>query len=241
MVRSEASEGMVPTMPRVLVIEDEPGIRHTLLQELVAYGHSVQAVGSAMAGLRAVTGNEPDVVLLDLGLPDLDGAVLLTMIRAATQVPVIVATARDDECDMIRLLDKGADDYVVKPYSVEQIAARVRAVLRRTLREGPVPPLVLGGLTVDRTAREARLDGAALRLSRREFDLLAYLAARPGQVITRKQLLAEVWQLSFGDDDSTVDVHLSWLRRKLGETAAAPRFLHTVRGVGIKLVAPPQD
>ncbi|MGY0231470.1 response regulator transcription factor [Longispora urticae] len=228
-------------MPRVLVIEDEPGIRHTLLQELVAYGHSVQAVGSAMAGLRAVTGNEPDVVLLDLGLPDLDGAVLLTMIRAATQVPVIVATARDEECDMIRLLDKGADDYVVKPYSVEQIAARVRAVLRRTLREGPVPPLVLGGLTVDRTAREARLDGTALRLSRREFDLLAYLAARPGQVITRKQLLAEVWQLSFGDDDSTVDVHLSWLRRKLGETAAEPRFLHTVRGVGIKLVAPRQD
>ncbi|WP_412538353.1 response regulator transcription factor [Longispora sp. K20-0274] len=227
-------------MPRVLVIEDEPGIRHTLLRELGAYGHSVQAVGSAMAGLRAVTGAEPDVVLLDLGLPDLDGAVLLTMIRASTQVPVIVATARDDERDMVRLLDQGADDYVIKPFSVEQIAARVRAVLRRTLRDGPTPPLVLGALTVDPTAREARLDGVTLPLSRREFDLLAYLAARPGQVVTRKQLLAEVWRFTFSEDDGTVDVHLSWLRRKLGETAAAPRYLHTVRGVGIKLIARPE-
>lgn len=209
------------------------------MRELAPYGHSVQAVGKAMDGLRAVTQGDPDVVLLDLGLPDLDGAVLLTMIRAATQVPVIVATARDDERDIVRLLGKGADDYVVKPFSVAQIAARVAAVLRRTKQAGPPAPIVLGTLTVDLTAREAWLDDAPLRLSKREFELLAYLAARVGQVVTRPQLLADVWRSPYGGDDRTVDVHVSWLRRKLGETAARPRYLHTVRGVGIKLVRPP--
>jgi DNA-binding response OmpR family regulator len=160
------------------------------------------------------------------------------MIRGVSAVPVIVATARDDEVEMVRVLDRGADDYVVKPYSAEQIEARVRAVLRRSRRDEEEPALVVGGLSVDRSSRVASVDGTPLDLTRMEFDLLAYLAGRAGRVVTKRQLMAEVWQQPYGGADKTVDVHLSWLRRKLGETAAAPRYLHTVRGVGVKLSAP---
>jgi two-component system, OmpR family, KDP operon response regulator KdpE len=154
-------------------------------------------------------------------------------------VPVIVATARDDEAEMVRVLDKGADDYVVKPFTAEQLDARVRAVLRRSRRdEEAEPALGVGGLTMDRSARVATLDGAELDLTKMEFDLLAYLAGRAGRVVTKRQLMADVWQQPYGGADKTVDVHLSWLRRKLGETAAEPRYLQTVRGVGVKLVDP---
>jgi DNA-binding response OmpR family regulator len=171
---------------------------------------------------------------LDLGLPDLDGGQALTMIRTVTATPVLVATARDEEAEIIRLLNAGADDYIVKPFSGEHLAARVAALLRRTGQQATTPFLTVGGLNVDLASREADLDGTRLDLSRREFDLLAYLAARPGQVVTRRELRTEVWRQSYGDDQ-TIDVHVSWLRRKLGETAAVPRYLHTVRGVGVKL------
>jgi DNA-binding response OmpR family regulator len=181
----------------------------------------------------------PDIVVLDLGLPDLDGSALLAMLRAVTDVPVIIASARDDDPAIVRLLDAGADDYVVKPFSAEQLDARIRAVLRRvaTGQEGAAN-LVVGGLVLDIGARTAILDGRTLELSPKEFDLLAHLAGRVDQVVTKKELLTEVWRLPYGGSDKTVDVHLSWLRRKLGETADQPRFLHTVRGVGVKLSAP---
>ncbi|HEV7654722.1 MAG TPA: response regulator transcription factor [Mycobacteriales bacterium] len=226
-------------MPVLVLIEDDAAIRVALQRALSRQGHAVYAAGTAMAGLELVVERQPDVVVLDLGLPDVDGTQVLGMIRGISAVPVIVATARDDENEMVRVLDLGADDYVVKPFSAEQLEARLRAVLRRGRASGePDPTLVVGGLSIDRDTRVASLDGAPLDLTRMEFDLLAYLAERAGRVVSKRQLMAEVWQQPYGGADKTVDVHLSWLRRKLGETAAEPRYLQTVRGVGVKVVDP---
>ncbi|HST66989.1 MAG TPA: response regulator transcription factor [Mycobacteriales bacterium] len=226
-------------MSVLVLIEDDPAIRVALERALSRRGHAVYAAGTAMAGLEQVTSRQPDVVVLDLGLPDVDGTQVLGMIRGISAVPVIVATARDDENEIVRVLDLGADDYMVKPFSAEQLEARLRAVLRRgRAAEEPEQALVVGGLSLDRATRVVTLDGQPLDLTRMEFDLLAYLAGRAGRVVSKRQLMAEVWQQPYGGADKTVDVHLSWLRRKLGETAADPRYLQTVRGVGVKLVDP---
>jgi DNA-binding response OmpR family regulator len=227
-------------MASVLVVEDDQMVRAALIRDLTARSHVVRSVGTALDALREVAQMPPDVVILDLALPDLDGAEALKMLRGVSDVPVIVATARDDETEIVRLLNAGADDYLIKPFSGEHLSARLTAVLRRAAASGQAGPpalLLVGGLQVDLDRREATLDGAALELTRREFDLLGYLAARPGRVVPRRELLAEVWRQSYGEDQ-TIDVHLSWLRRKLGETASAPRYLHTVRGVGVRLSAP---
>ncbi|MFC4500515.1 MULTISPECIES: response regulator transcription factor [Streptomyces] len=232
-------------MASVLVVEDDQFVRSALIRHLTDASHLVRSVGTALEALREVAHFPFDVVVLDLGLPDLDGSEALKMLRGITDVPVIIATARDDETEIVRLLNAGADDYLTKPFSVEHLSARMAAVLRRSRRSGtgdappPSPVLRVGGLTVDPLRRQAELDGARLDLTRREFDLLTFLAGRPGVVVARRELLAEVWQQSYGDDQ-TIDVHLSWLRRKLGETAARPRYLHTLRGVGVKL-EPPGD
>ena len=219
----------------MLVIEDDQHIREALARSLTDAGHAVRTEATGTAALTAAVDWHPDVVVLDLGLPDLDGSQVLAMLRAVSTVPVIVATARDDEQEVIRLLDVGADDYVVKPYSAEQLEARIRAVLRRGSAEAPTQSLCVGELDIDTGRRTASLRGERLELSRLEFDLLAHLAARSPEVVSRRELLTEVWHQPYGGSDKTVDVHLSWLRRKLGETAAQPRHLHTVRGVGIKL------
>jgi two-component system KDP operon response regulator KdpE len=220
----------------LLLIEDDPRIRSALIRALTERGHVVSAEGAGMPGLQRVLDDPPDLVLLDLGLPDVDGIQLLRMLRPVSQVPVIVATARDDDAATVAALDAGADDYVVKPFSAEHLDARIRAVLRRTGDDDAVTVLEVGDLVLDLRARTAVLAGESLELRPREFDLLAYLAARPGEVVSKRTLLADVWQLPYGGADKTVDVHLSWLRRKLGETASAPRMLHSMRGVGVKLV-----
>ncbi|MCW2140893.1 DNA-binding response regulator, OmpR family, contains REC and winged-helix (wHTH) domain [Actinoplanes cyaneus] len=221
------------------MIEDDPAIRNTLLRALRDRGHAVAASPAAMDGLQTALAERPDLIVLDLGLPDLDGRELLRMLRAVSRIPVIIATARDEETEMVRLLDAGADDYVVKPFTAAQLDARIRAVLRRGSSPGDADPaLVVGGLRIDVAAREVALDGTAVDLTPREFDLLHHLALRAGQVVTKRELLSEVWQVPYGGADKTVDVHLSWLRRKLGETAQEPRYLHTVRGVGVKLSEP---
>lgn len=227
-------------MPQVLVIEDDPRIRPLLMRSLGERGYAVASAATGMQGLSMAVEQRPDCVILDLGLPDVDGTQVLTMLRAVSDVPVIVASARDDDPSLVGCLDAGADDYVVKPYTTAQLEARIRAVMRRTggLRER-TPRLEVDGLVLDPAARLATLDGAPLDLAPREFDLLRYLAERPGEVVTKRELLSEVWQQAWGGSDKTIDVHLSWLRRKLGETAAEPRFLHTVRGVGVRLGAPP--
>jgi DNA-binding response OmpR family regulator len=219
----------------VLLIEDDAAIRTALIKALVARGHAVDSAADAMSGLQRLVAEPPDVVVLDLGLPDVPGDRLLSMIRAVNDVPVVVATARDDEHLTVRLLDAGADDYVVKPFDPAHLEARLRAVLRRsgTSAREQTPVTRVGGLSVDAARRIAELDGYPLDLTRLEFDLLAYLADHQGEVVTRRELLREVWQRT--DGARTVDVHLSWLRRKLGETVAEPRLLHTVRGVGVRL------
>ncbi|MEU6083509.1 response regulator transcription factor [Streptomyces sp. NPDC047108] len=245
-------------MASVLLVEDDPVIRSALIEVLSAHGHVVHSASHGFEALREVTQRPPDVVVLDLGLPDLDGTDVLRMLRGISQVPVVVATARDDDAQVIKLLNAGADDYVVKPFSGGQLAARLGAVLRRTSarsaaafpqgaeganapRNGAIPatPRVIqvGDLQVDPAARTAHLAGHELRLTRREFDLLAYLAAHADQVVSRRRILADVWRQPYVEDQ-TIDVHLSALRRKLGERASQPRYLHTVRGIGIKLVAP---
>jgi DNA-binding response OmpR family regulator len=228
-----------PDVTWILLVEDDDAIRTTLTRGLIEQGATVTAVSTALEAIRILATDRPDAVMLDLGLPDLDGSDVLTMVRATSQVPVVIATARDDEREIVRLLDSGADDYLVKPFSATQAMARIRAVLRRV---APVAALdrrvVVGELRVDPVSRVVTLDGQELSLNRKEFDLLLALATRPGEVVSKRQLLAEVWQMPWGGADRTVDVHLSWLRRKLGETAAQPRYLHSVRGVGIKLVDP---
>ena len=225
-------------MATILLVEDEPSIRSAVTRALTDLGHVVRTSNTGMSGLESALENAPDVVLLDLGLPDIDGLQVLAMLRAVSQVPVIIITARDDDADMVKALDGGADDYVVKPFGIGQVEARLRAVLRRsgsTVAEGP---LVVGGLRIDPLTRQASLDELPIDLSRKEFDLLLALAQRAGEVVTKRELLADVWRQTYGGGDRTVDVHLSWLRRKLGETAAVPRYLHSVRGVGVRLAAP---
>src|SRR5665648_696386 len=228
----------VPCVADVLIIEDDATIRSALVRALTARSHSTMTSPTAMDGLQSLVAHRPDVVLLDLGLPDLDGASLLAMIRSVSDVPVIVVSARDDGEGIVAVLDAGADDYLVKPFAVDQLDARIRAVLRRAEQVVVTGPVVVGGLVIDARSRAVALDGGTLDLSPKEFDLLYYLAERAGEVISKRELLAEVWHQPYGGADRTVDVHLHWLRRKLGETADAPRYLHRVRGVGLRLAAP---
>jgi DNA-binding response OmpR family regulator len=225
-------------MASIVIIEDEQRIRELVSRVLADRGYEVRASATAMHGLQSVVNTSPDVVILDMGLPDLDGAELLKMIRAVSDVPIIVATARGEDGEIVGTLDAGADDYLVKPFSVEQLEARVRAVLRRATITKPGEPISVGELSIDGAAREVALNGRRLQLSPKEFDLLHYLAERPDEVVSKQQLLAEVWRQPYGGSDKTVDVHLSWLRKKLGESAADSRYLQTVHSVGVKLVTP---
>ncbi len=225
-------------MPVVTLIEDDARIRDALRAGLVDKGYAVRSVSKGLDALSAVADEPGDVVVLDLGLPDIDGRQLLRMLRAVSDIPVIVATARDDESEIVQTLDAGADDYVVKPFSTAQLDARIRALLRRLKAGQGATATVVGDLTIDPRLRTATFEGRSLELSRKEFDLLHYLAARADTVVTKREILAEVWRLPFGGSDRTVDVHLSWLRRKLGESASNPRYLRVIRGVGAQIVDP---
>ena len=227
-------------MTSILVIEDDAAIRSAVRRGLVERGHAVSTAGTGLAGLELILQERPDVVLLDLGLPDVDGLTLLAMVRAASDVPIIVITAQDDDPTMVRALDAGADDYVVKPFGTDQVAARIRAVLRRGGRDRRASHSASAAWSSTTPTRTVTLAGEPVDLARKEFDLLLRAGPAPGEVVTKRELLAEVWQQAYGGSDRTVDVHLSWLRRKLGETAAEPRYLLSVRGVGIRLVDPPR-
>ncbi len=225
-------------MSRIVLIEDDVDIRRLAARALADQGHDVESSARALEGLELAVKGRPDLVIMDLGLPDVDGTELLRMIRAVSEVPVIVITARGADETVVATLDAGADDYLVKPFSMSQLEARVRAVLRRHEGGDREDRVVVAGLIVDPSGRVATLDGAALELSPKEFDLLHLLAEHVGEVMTKREMLAEVWREPYGGSEHTIDVHLSWLRRKMGESASEPRYLHTVHGVGVKLVDP---
>jgi DNA-binding response OmpR family regulator len=225
-------------VPRIVLIEDDVEIRRLAANALSDQGHDVESADRALDGLELAVKGSPDLVVLDLGLPDIDGTELLRMIRAVSQVPVIVITARGADETVVSTLDSGADDYLVKPFSMRQLEARVRAVLRRRQASAEATPISVGELSIDVRARTASLGGDPLDLSPKEFDLLRTLVERVGEVLTKRELLAEVWREPYGGSDHTIDVHLSWLRKKLGESAQRPRYIQTVHGVGVKLVDP---
>jgi two-component system, OmpR family, response regulator RegX3 len=224
----------------VLLVEDEPSISEPFSRALAREGF-LAVIASTVAEARALLEErEPDIVLLDLMLPDGDGRELAREVRAKSQVPIIMLTARGSEIDRVVGLELGADDYVVKPFAAAEVIARIRAVLRRSRRREPIGRLTAGDVTIDVGARRAWLEGRELSLTRKEFDLLARLARSAGQVVTREDLMSDVWDENWFGSTKTLDVHMTALRRKLGEDSAAPRHIQTVRGVGFRF-APAQE
>jgi DNA-binding response OmpR family regulator len=220
----------------VLFVEDEPSIFEPFSAALRREGFEPVVV-STLADARAAWAAEPaDLVLLDLGLPDGDGRDLCRELRASSDVPIIVLTARGTELERVLGLELGADDYVVKPFSGAEVIARMRAVLRRARPSEAAPSGVveIGPLRVDVASRRVWLSDDELSLSRKEFDLLSELVAHAGEVVKREDLMSRVWDENWFGSTKTLDVHVRWLRGKLGDDPAAPRFLHTVRGVGFR-------
>lgn len=213
----------------VLIVEDEDAIAEPLAEGLKREGFEVRRVATGKAALEAPV---PDVVLLDLRLPDIDGYDVCRGLRERSDVPIIVVTAKGEEADRVIGLELGADDYVVKPFGLRELVARIRAVTRRgRAGRGAVEPLRAGPLEIDRRARRAFLDGRELALTVKEFDLLALLADEAGGVVSRRRILEEIWQTSWYGSSKTIDVHVSALRKKLGD----PGWIETVRGVGFRL------
>ena len=226
---------------RILFVEDEPTIAEPFGRALARAGFDVVGARSVSEARERCSLRTPDLVLLDLTLPDGDGRDLCRELRAS-DVPIIMLTARGTELDRVVGLELGADDYVVKPFSGAEVIARIRAVLRRTSAAArPEPPIRVGDLVVEPAARRARLREDEVDLSRKEFDLLAELARHAGSVVTRDELMSRVWDANWFGSTKTLDVHIGWLRRKLGDDPATPRYLHTVRGVGFRLSAPSEE
>ena len=228
------------TKRTVLLVEDEESITAPLSEALSREGFEAVIAGTAADALELAGSRSPDLVLLDLGLPDGSGLDVCRELRSRSTVPIIMVTARGEETDRIVGLEVGADDYVVKPFSAREVVARIRAVLRRTAAPPPTPlgeVVELGDVRVDRARRSATVAGAPLELSRKEFDLLQLLVDNAGTVVKRERLIDEVWDTNWFGSTKTLDVHVSSLRRKLGDGAQNPRFIHTVRGVGFRYAA----
>jgi DNA-binding response OmpR family regulator len=228
--------------PRVLFVEDERGIAEPFSKALSREGFEPVVARTAARALELADDGDWAIVLLDLTLPDGDGRDVCRAIRRASSVPILMLTARGTEADRIVGLEIGADDYVVKPFSGAEVIARIRAILRRTGRAPeaapPAAPIRVGELEVDVAARRVRLAGDELSLARKEFDLLAELIRHAGRVVTREDLMARVWDENWFGSTKTLDVHVRWLRQKLDDDPGAPRYLHTVRGVGFRFTAP---
>ncbi len=222
---------------RVLLVEDEASISEPFSNALVREGFVPVIAATAAEARAALQEGDPDIVLLDLMLPDGDGRELARELRARSQVPIIMLTARGSEIDRVVGLELGADDYVVKPFAAAEVIARIRAVLRRSRQHEPARTrLTVGDVEVDIAARRVWLSGAELTLTRKEFDLLARLARSGGEVVSREDLMSDVWDENWFGSTKTLDVHMAALRRKLGEDPATPRHIQTVRGVGFRFV-----
>ena len=226
---------------RVLVVDDEPQIRRFLRLGLTGHGYRVLEAATAEAALRVAVAEQPDLVVLDLGLPDRDGFSVLAALREWSRAPVLVLSVRDREAEKVRAFDLGADDYVVKPFGLAELLARVRAALRRRVdSEAPQPVFRVGGLEVDRARRLVRLEGVELRLSPKQYRLLHMLVVNAGKVVTHRQLLSEVWGPAHHDDVQYLRVFVRKLRGRIEADPARPRYLLTELGVGYRLRSPDQ-
>ena len=222
------------------MVEDEQSITVPLAEALEREGFDTQVTGTVRETLDVTRHALPDLVLLDVMLPDGSGYDVCRRLRERSRVPIIMLTARGEETDRVVGLELGADDYIVKPFSAREVAARIRAVLRRTDAGGPAAtegPLEVGPVRLDPDRRKAALDGDELELTRKEFELLELLLREAGNVVSRERLIDEVWDVNWFGSTKTLDVHVSGLRRKLGDDSASPRFIHTVRGVGFRFAA----
>jgi two-component system KDP operon response regulator KdpE len=224
-------------MTTVLVIEDDTSLRRALRTSLKARSFDLIECANAEEGIVQVADGRPDVVLLDLGLPDLDGIEALRRMRSFSDVPVVVLTARDRQHDKIEALDAGADDYVTKPFDMAELLARVRAVLRRVPQPSAVPAmLVIDGLEIDLARRQVLLDDEPVHLTKTELALLEQLAAQPGKLLTHEYLLRKVWGHGYGSESNYLRVYVGQLRRKLGDDAANPRLIVTEPGIGYRWI-----
>ena len=227
---------------RILVVDDEPQIRRFLEISLRAQGYVVELADSATAGLEALATHGADLVVLDMGLPDRDGLDVLRDIRQWSQVPVLMLTVRAHESEKVAALDAGANDYVTKPFGIQELMARIRVLLRAHATSADAAPLFEDGrLRVDLARREVSLDGEPVALSRKEYALLALLVRHAGRVVTQPQLLREVWGPTHQEDTHYLRILVGKLRQKLGDDAAAPRWIATEPGVGLRFLSPSPD
>jgi two-component system response regulator RegX3 len=232
---------MFPGKRTILLVEDEESITAPLAEALEREGFRAEVAHTAADSLDLAGRVSPDLVLLDLMLPDGSGLDVCRQLRTSSRVPIIMLTARGDEADRIVGLELGADDYIVKPFSAREVVARIRAVLRRADGSSPARAegaVEVGDVRLDPARRSATLAGEPLELSRKEFELLHLLMSEAGSVVTRERLIDEVWDVNWFGSTKTLDVHVSGLRKKLGEDPNEPRYLHTVRGVGFRFAGP---
>jgi DNA-binding response OmpR family regulator len=223
---------------KILVVEDDESVAAGVLEGLARAGFQASHVANGAGAVAQVRGSSPDFILLDLGLPDMEGTDVCRAIRALTSTPIIVVSARDEEIDRVLALELGADDYLVKPFGMRELIARIRAVARRTDAGEGQPPVVtarnIGPLSIDHRSRRVLVDGAEIRLTVKEFDLLYYLAEDPGAVCQRSDILRAVWDGTWYGTTKTLDAHVAAIRKKLGD----PRWIEAVRGVGFRLDMP---
>jgi two-component system, OmpR family, KDP operon response regulator KdpE len=223
---------------RVLVVDDEPAVRRFLHISLASQGYQVNLAGNGQDAVSECAAFRPDLIILDLGLPDLDGVDVLRLLRERTLAPVIVVSVRDQESEKVRALDAGADDYVTKPFGTKELMARMRVVMRRPLQAGSEPVFINEGLAVDLARRLVTVDGEEVQLTPTEYDLLRALIAHPGKVFTHNQLMQRVWGQSHENDSHLLRVNISNLRHKLEKDSARPRYIITEAGVGYRLRMP---
>ena len=224
--------------PRILVVEDETAISEPLAEHLERDGFAPEVAGTLEEARAAYLRELPDLILLDVMLPDGDGRDLAREVRKESDIPIVMLTARGEEIDRVLGLELGADDYVVKPFSARELSARIRAIMRRgrsTERRGPIE---VGAIVLDPASRTVTKAGSAVELAAREFDLLHMLMANAGEVVRREQIMDEVWDPHWFGPTKTLDVHISWLRKKIEDDAAHPRYITTIRGVGFRFVSP---
>jgi len=227
---------------RILVVDDEPQIRRALRTSLQAHGYDVETASNGGEAVLAAAEAAPDLVFLDLGLPDMDGTEVIRRVRAFSEVPVIVLSVRDQQADKVAALDVGADDYVTKPFGMEELLARLRATLRRSHPEEPTPPLMrFGDLEVDLARQLVSCAGESVHLTKTEYALLEAMVTNPGKLLTHQWLLRKVWGQGYGQEIHYLRVYVRALRTKLGDAAAAPELILTEPGVGYRWIAEPSN